>query len=160
MQTAAVATNARDALEQVWRQQGQKMFRSIVAFTGDTEIANDAIAEAFAQALGRGDEVRNVDRWVWRAAFKIAGGELKRRRQNQHEGLEEPTTVMPESIADLVAALRQLSPSQRTAIILALYADMPAREAGRVMGCSPATVRVHLAQARRRLRPLLEDTDG
>jgi RNA polymerase sigma factor (sigma-70 family) len=67
---------------------------------------------------------------------------------------------MPESIADLVAALRQLSPSQRTAIILALYADMPAREAGRVMGCSPATVRVHLAQARRRLRPLLEDTDG
>ena len=159
MQTAAAGATARDSLEQVWREQGPKLFRSVVAFTGDTEIANDAVAEAFAQALGRGDAVRNIDRWIWRAAFKIAGGELKRRSRSSAQGVEESTTLMPEPIADLVKALRTLSPNQRSAVILTLYTDMTARDAGRVMGCSAATVRVHLAQGRRRLRPLLEHTD-
>jgi RNA polymerase sigma-70 factor (ECF subfamily) len=160
MQTASVAATGRDDVERVWREQGPKLFGSIVAFTGDTDVANDAIAEAFAQALGRGDAVRHLDRWIWRAAFKIAAGELKRRQRLAPEDGRGSTTTMPESVADLVSALRTLSPNQRTAVILTLYADMPARDAGRVIGCSPATVRVHLAQARRRLRPLLEADDA
>jgi len=60
---------------------------------------------------------------------------------------------------DLVRALRTLSPNQRAAAVLCLYADLPAREVARILGCSQATVRVHLSQARRRLRAQLEDTD-
>jgi RNA polymerase sigma-70 factor (ECF subfamily) len=66
---------------------------------------------------------------------------------------------MPEPVADLVRALRTLSPNQRAAAVLSLYADMSTRDVARTLGCSQATVRVHLSQARRRLRALLEETD-
>ena len=66
---------------------------------------------------------------------------------------------MPEPVADLVRALARLSPNQRAAVVLHEYADLPTRDVARILGCSQATVRVHLAQARKRLRPLLEETD-
>ena len=67
---------------------------------------------------------------------------------------------MPEPIADLVRALATLSPNQRAAAILHLYADLPTHDVARILGCSQATVRVHVSQAKRRLRPLLEENDA
>jgi RNA polymerase sigma factor (sigma-70 family) len=159
VQDAAVSTEPRDAVERVWREQGAKLWRSLVAFTADRELASDAMAEAFAQALGRGDAVEAADRWVWRAAFRIARGELRDRRRSGDASARERFAEMPEPVADLVAALRTLSPNQRAAVVLRFYADLSTREVARVLGCSQATVRVHLAQARRRLRPLLEEND-
>jgi RNA polymerase sigma-70 factor (ECF subfamily) len=159
-QDAAVTTEPRDAVERVWREQGAKLWRSLVAFTADRELASDAMAEAFAQALGRGDAVEAADRWVWRAAFRIAAGELRDRRRSSDATARERVAEMPDPVADLVAALRTLSPNQRAAAVLRFYADLPTREVAHVLGCSQATVRVHLAQARRRLRPLLEENDG
>lgn len=148
-----------EAVERVWREQGARLWRSLVAFGGDTEVASDAMAEAFAQALGRGSALESHDRWIWRAAFRIAAGELKERRRSSY-GIEPEVLVdLPEPVVDLVRALRALSPNQRAVAVLSLYADLPAREVAGILGCSQATVRVHLSQARRRLRALLEDTD-
>jgi len=149
----------RDAVERVWRDDGPRLWRSLVAFGGDPEIASDAMAEAFAQALGRGAAVETPDRWIWRAAFRIAAGELKERRRVAASVGAPPSESMPEPVADLVRALRTLSPNQRAAAVLSLYADMPTRDVARILACSQATVRVHLSQARRRLRVLLEETD-
>ena len=80
---AVVRAERGDLVERVWREQGQKLWRSLAAFTGDPELASDAMAEAFAQALGRGDAVETPDRWIWRAAFRIASGELKIRSQTR-----------------------------------------------------------------------------
>jgi RNA polymerase sigma factor (sigma-70 family) len=161
VQDALVTAEPPDAIERVWREQGAKLWRSLVAFTGDRELASDAMAEAFAQALGRGAAVREHDRWIWRASFRIAAGELKE-RAIAVSGIvpREDAADMPEPVADLVRALATLSPNQRAAVILRVYADLPTREVARVLGCTQATVRVHLAQAKRRLRPLLEDDDA
>jgi len=145
-------------IERVWREQGAKLWRSLLEFTADPELASDALAEAFAQALARGDEIREPDRWVWRASFKIAAGELQARRRQPSLPVLLPAEI-PESVADLVASLRTLTSSQRAAVILCLYADLPTRDVAGIMGCSQTTVRVHLMQARRRLRPLLEVED-
>jgi len=152
-----VSIEPRDAVERVWREQGAKLWRSLVAFTGDPDVATDAMAEAFAQALGRGDAVRDHDRWIWRASFRIAAGELKARNRRSSE-LPEVSYEMPEPAADLVRALAILTPSQRAAVALREYADLSTGDVARILGCSQATVRVHLAQARKRLRPLLEET--
>ena len=149
---------ARDAVERVWREQGAKLWRSLVAFTTDPDVATDAMAEAFAQALGRGSAVRDHDRWIWRASFRIAAGELKA-RSRRSAALPERSYEMPEPTADLIRALTILSPNQRAAIALHEYADLSTRDVARILGCSQATVRVHVAQARKRLRPLLEETD-
>ena len=161
VQDAVVTTGPPDAVERVWREQGATLWRSLVAFTGDREMASDAMAEAFAQALGRGADIREHDRWIWRASFRIAAGELKERGRPATGNVpHEAAADMPEPVADLVRALGTLSPNQRGAVILRIYADLPTREVARILGCTQATVRVHLAQAKRRLRPLLEDDDA
>ena len=149
----------RDAVERVWRDDGPRLWRSLVGFAGDQELASDAMAEAFAQALGHRGEIEAPDRWIWRAAFRIAAGELKERRRVVSDEVWAPSIGMPEPVTDLVRALQTLTPNQRASAVLSLYADMPAREVARILACSQATVRVHLSQAKRRLRALLEETD-
>jgi RNA polymerase sigma factor (sigma-70 family) len=160
VQDAPVSTEPRDAVERVWREQGPKLWRSMAAFTGDRELATDSMAEAFAQALTRGTEIRDHDRWIWRAAFRIAAGELKHRGSLDRSRPREGGYEMPEPVVDLVRALARLSPNQRAAVVLSDYADLPAREVASILGCRQTTVRVHLSQAHRRLRPLLEERDG
>jgi RNA polymerase sigma-70 factor (ECF subfamily) len=151
----------REDIERVWRAHRGAIFRALVAWTGDQEVASDAVAEAFAQALGRGDALETPERWIWKAAFRIAAGELAdRRRTGAGPTPAQVSATLPEPIVDLVAALRTLSPNQRTAAVLHFYADLSTKDVAYVLGCTQTTVRVHLAQARKRLRPLLEETDG
>src|SRR6266511_2604866 len=141
--------------------QGAKLWRSLLAYSGDREIASDAMAEAFAQALGRGAAVESPERWVWRAAFRIAAGELRNRsRQVPISSTDSTPYEMPEPAVDLIRALARLSPNQRAVAILHLYADYRTRDVARILGISQTTVRVHLSQARRRLRMMLEDGDA
>jgi hypothetical protein len=59
-------TSPRDELERLYRDQWDRMWRAVFAFAGDREIASDAVAEAFAQALRRGGAIRSLDRWLGR----------------------------------------------------------------------------------------------
>jgi RNA polymerase sigma-70 factor (ECF subfamily) len=145
-------------LERLYREHGARLFRALVAYTGDREVASDAVAEAFAQALGRGDELRSPLAWVWRASFRIAAGDLKERGRRTALA-EEPAYEMPESPRELVAALAEISPKQRAALILRFYAGYPTREVAEILGSTAATVRVHISQGRRRLRKILEEND-
>jgi RNA polymerase sigma-70 factor, ECF subfamily len=158
VQDAAV-TDARAGLERVYRDESATMWRSLAAYTHDPEIASDALAEAFAQALAAGERIRSPSAWIWHVAFRIAAGELKRTRQVP-ETVSVPSYDPPEPVDHLIDALANLSPNQRLAIVLHDYADRPTDEIARTMGVTRATVHVHLSNARRRLRRLLEDDDG
>src|SRR5918995_3767047 len=70
-----------ERLERLYREQGARMWQAVLAFAGDPEVASDAVAESFAQALRRGDEIRDPQRWIWRTVFRVAAGELKSRRR-------------------------------------------------------------------------------
>jgi RNA polymerase sigma-70 factor, ECF subfamily len=160
VQDSVVTADSGDAVARVYREQGAKLWRSLLAYTGDREVASDAMAEALAQALGRGAAIESPDRWVWRAAFRIAAGELKNRsREERVSPTESGAYEMPEPPVDLIRALSKLSPNQRAVAILHIYADYRTRDIAKILGISQATVRVHLSQARRRLRVLLEDED-
>ncbi|HJP65116.1 MAG TPA: hypothetical protein VKA30_02300 [Actinomycetota bacterium] len=74
-----MSASTGDRTEALYRQEGARLWRSVYAFTADREVTNDAVAEAFAQLLRRGQDVRKPRAWVWKAAFRIAAGELKRR---------------------------------------------------------------------------------
>lgn len=148
---------AADRFEELYRNDGPKLWRALLAFGGDVEVASDAVSEAFAQALARGDAIRDPAAWVWRVAFLVAGGELQRRRTLAPVG--EASYELPESILHVFSALASLSPHQRLAIVLHDYADRPTDEIAALMGASKATVHVHLSKGRRRLRSLLEDDD-
>lgn len=146
-------------LERLYREQGDRMWRSVLAFAGDPEVAKDAVAEAFAQALRRGDEVRDPERWLWRTSFRIAAGELKER--GRHTAIvPEGSYEMEVPARELMGALKKLSEKQRAAVVLHHAGGYPVREVAQIIGSTSAAVRVHLMRARRRLRELLEDDDG
>ena len=151
--------DARRYLEQLYREHGNRLWWALVAFSGDREIASDAESEAFAQALRRGGAIRDPLAWVWRAAFRIAAGELKR-RGNVAAPLMDSTYELPEPAAHVTEALRQLPAQQRAAVVLHYYADKPIREIAELLGTSSSTVAVHLHRGRNRLRDLLGDDDG
>jgi RNA polymerase sigma factor (sigma-70 family) len=159
MQDVAVADRRQAEIEEIFRVEGPRIWRALVGYTADDELARDAVAEAFAQALAHGGNLRSPRLWIWKTAFIVASAELKRR--SQMADMTERSAIQTDAEAndirrDIVAALRQLSPNQRAAVILHDYADRPTREIASILGMSMATVRVHLSQGRRRLRTLLE----
>jgi len=146
----------RRRVEELYRSQSRKMWRALFGYSADPDIASDALAEAFARALREQDRIRDLRAWLWRVSFRLATAEL-RRRAAESGVAEPPTYEMPEPVPELVTALRRLSPNQRLAIVLHDYADRSAHDVAETIGCSRATVYVHLSQGRRRLKDLLED---
>jgi RNA polymerase sigma factor (sigma-70 family) len=155
----ALVSQARERIERLYREEASTLWRSLVAYSGDPEIAHDAMAEAFAQALAAGDRIRSPSGWVWHVAFKIAAGELKGRASTAEIHRPPASYTIPEPLDHLIDGLSRLSPNQRLAVVLHDYADRPTDEIARAMGVTRATVHVHLSKGRRRLRRLLEEND-
>jgi RNA polymerase sigma-70 factor, ECF subfamily len=151
-------TLSTDRYEAFYREQGARLWRALRAFSGDPEIASDALGEAFAQAIGRGDEVRDPGAWIWRVSFVLARAELSRRPHVPLGSTDQPY-LPSDHILEVVEALRAIGEKQRLAIVLHDYADRPTEEIAKVLGCTRATVHVHLSAGRRRLRALLEEED-
>jgi RNA polymerase sigma factor (sigma-70 family) len=160
VQDAAVRAGSAAEVElaSLYRDEGARLWRALVAYGGNRDIASDAVAEAFAQALARSGEIRSPLPWLWKTAFRIATRELRASRKAAREAVP-PSYEMPEPLEDVLRALAQLSPNQRAAIVLHDYADRPTKEVADTLGMSAATVRVHLSQGRRRLRSILEVHD-
>jgi len=153
----ARAVSETTDVERVYREQGARIWRALLAYTGSREETSDAVAEAFAQLLRRGRDVRDPKAWVWRAAFRIAAGEMKARRRRGRSGVPARVETGDGPSDRLVAALRRLSPKQRGSVLLHHYAGHSVRETATILGSTSAAVRVHLSQGRKRLRVLLED---
>jgi len=162
------------------------LWRAVLAYSGSADVADEAVAEAFAQLLRRGEGVDDPAAWAWRSAFRIAAGELQRRRtmstgvsltaaadadgpagpggrEARQLRRARPLDVgvpLPEPALDLIAALRQLTDQQRACVVLCDLAGHDAPSAARLLGTTGATVRVQLMRSRRRLRELLEDRDA
>ena len=158
VERAPAGVERGERLERLYREQGARMWHAVLAFAGDPEVASDAVAESFAQALRRGDEIRDAERWIWRTVFRVAAGELKTRSRSVPMRIER-TYEMEEPARELVAALSRLSDRQRAAVVLHHAAGYPIREVAAIVGSTPAAVKVHLMRARRRLRELLEEND-
>jgi DNA-directed RNA polymerase specialized sigma24 family protein len=148
-----------DGIERTFREHHGRLWKALVLATGNADVASEAVAEAFAQAIARGDAIRDPAAWVWTAAFKIAKGELARQSS---EGIlaTEPTITDPEPLVDVLRALGELTVHQRTAVVLADYAGYPHAEIAKILGSTAAAVAVHVHRGRRRLRSLLEVNDG
>jgi RNA polymerase sigma-70 factor, ECF subfamily len=159
VQDEAVDTGVdRGSVGLLFERESAKLWRSLLLHTADADVASDATAEAFAQLLRRGSAVRDPRAWVWRAAFRIADGELARRHRTAHVDRHD-SYEMPEPVVDLVRALGTLPLTQRTAVVLHHLGDLAVADIAAVMGTSRSAVAVHLHRGRRRLRELLEATD-
>jgi RNA polymerase sigma factor (sigma-70 family) len=149
-------TEASD-IERAYRETGTRLWWAVLAYTGNAEMASDAVAEAFARALASAAEIRDPVSWAWRVAFRVATAELKRRREWPIEA--EMITDIDEQAIDVMVALSRLSPRQRAVLVLFYLEDRTTKQIAQTLAMSPATVSVHLHRARRKLRTILGDED-
>lgn len=149
-------TDAAAGIERLYREQGDRIWRAVALYAGDRDLASDAVSEAFAQALARGNAVRDAAAWVWRASFRIAAGELKARSRRSAPAAREGLDA---EVVGLMEALEQLPTKQRAAVVLFYYGGYPQTEIATILGMRASTVGVHLHRARKRLRSILEADD-
>ncbi len=144
-------------LEAVYRQEAERMWRALLAFSRDPDIASDAVAEAFARAIRERAVIRDPRAWVWRMGFRIAAGELKQRSRSNSR-MPDTGYLETEADADLLDALAGLPEKQRTAVILFYYVDASIREIADKTGMSQLAVRANLSRGRKRLKHLLGES--
>jgi RNA polymerase sigma factor (sigma-70 family) len=169
MDANVAVIDERPSVELAYRADGDRLWRAVYAWSGDADVASDAVAEAFAQLLHRGPAVRDPSAWAWRTAFRVAAGEMKARRGADRVSPGDVGDPRGRSASgyldrygdpDLLAALRLLPDGQRAAVILFYYADLPIAEIASRLGSNQLAVRANLSRGRRRLRQLLGDDRG
>lgn len=71
-------TRKEHDFDAIWRASSRVVWRAVYAYAGgQAEIADDAVAEAFARAIERDGEVRDPRSHVFRIAFRLAAAEMK-----------------------------------------------------------------------------------
>jgi RNA polymerase sigma-70 factor, ECF subfamily len=130
------------------------LLRLMVAMTGNLVEAEELAQEAMTRALERWDRVSNMSSpagYVYRTAVNLNRSRLRRltRPLRWFRESERSSDAEPEVVSSVVAALMTLSRGQREAILLIEWLGLDAREAGRILGISPSSVRsrVHRAKA-------------
>src|SRR5438477_9891615 len=115
------ASDPRRRLEDAYRSFGAELWHAVYAFTGGLRhVTDEAVAEAFAQAGLGIDRIERLRPWLYRAAFRIAAGELKRRRRDAVLDPRHDRGVLDDAAlgSELAGLLGRLSPNQRGAIFL------------------------------------------
>jgi len=146
------------------------------SFGGDETAANDVSQQVFLKLMTsigqfRGDSAFTT--WLYRLVVNACVDEQRKRRRLLSFGDSTPMSTIGErrpqekhfarrEVADAVqAAIKQLKPKLRTAILLKYVEDLSYEEIAAILGCSKGTVasrlnRGHQALARR-LRHLRQD---
>ncbi len=149
----------QDRVERVYRSVHPRLWRALLSYTGDAELASDAEAEAFAQVLRRGAAVDDVAAWVWRSAFRIASGLLAARSHPDDARSAECSTSPTGSVAEFLGLLADLSPQQRACVVLRYVGQYTSPEIGELLGTSAGTVRVQLHRAHAALRHTIREAE-
>jgi RNA polymerase sigma factor (sigma-70 family) len=133
----------------------------------DVAVAQDVVGEVFLVAWRRIDEIPDdavpwllvTARHVLANTQRAAG--RRRRLADALAGVERVAAASPaaEDVAlaraDMIAALRQLSPAEREAVLLVAWDGLSVTGAARVAGCSTHAFEVRLSRARARLERIL-----
>jgi RNA polymerase sigma factor (sigma-70 family) len=169
-QARTAPANEESALERLGRlfdSQNRRIYHLARRLCRDPEEARDLMQETFLRAARRIQSLPDTDpaaeAWLVRTAVNLCR-DLGRRKavrvRDQHK-IEPPRPAGPDPEAAAVAratveaALANLAPRRRAVLVLSHLEELPTHEVARLLGLTQATVRWHLAKARREVRSLL-----
>ena len=172
--TQALA-GSQSAFEQIVRRYQRPIISLIARMTGDWALAEDLAQETFVKAfrsLAAFDTTRRLSSWLFRIAHNTAIDAMRRNRPVQAaldpgalaflDAAPEPATAPePDPIEQrelgnaLEAAMAELRPDQRAAIVMRYENGLSFDEIGTVLGVPEVTARSHVHRARKELARLL-----
>lgn len=163
-------------LVEAWQ---RRALRVALHYLGNPADADDAVQDAFVKLYAHMTAYRadlSFDAWFTRILVNTCLDHLKARRRlpswsgalhtsaadvaealPSHEPSAERRLAARDRWRALTAAVEHLPERQRDVFVLTHLDDQPPHAIAQVLGMSPATVRVHLFRALRRLRSVLGD---
>lgn len=169
----------RQAFGQLVRHYQRRVYRTAYRMLGNHHDADDAAQEAFVRAyrgIGSFDTRSNFFTWLYRIVVNVALNQLRSRKRRPQvvydaeaierivlpEGLEQQAAGDPRKslelkrmVADIGAALDELSESLRITLVLVVFDGLSYREAAEILDCSEGTVAWRVHEARGKLRERL-----
>lgn len=155
------------AFEQLVRRHSEALFAFIYRLVGNQSDTEELVQETWVRAwqgIGGFQQRSGFKTWLFRIGMNLTFN-LKTRRKPTEELTEllpageisEPAVIYQRRCREeaIRAALGQLPPDQRTALVLSVYQEMSYKEIARVMGRSVRAVDSLLVRAKSRLREIL-----
>ncbi len=145
-----------------FRQSWDPCLKAVAASTGDMQLAEEHLAEAFTRAWASWRKVSchpAPRAWVVRTALNTGVSRWRRRARELPLGdhdAEAPAGAGIGLDAVLLAALRRLPARQREVIVLRVLLDLDIETTARELKIAPGTVRAHLSRAVTTLRSELD----
>lgn len=165
-----------DALGALFDAYRAPVFRTVLAMTQDTDVAEDIVQDTFLRMhryAARLDPERSPLPWLYRVAINLSNTYLRRRARwrvsldDFIERLVGPVNTLPERVAEthdqlaaLEAALRRLSVDQRVVLAMFYLNEMSLQEIAEVLDCPVGTVKSRLHYGRHNLKQQLSTDDG
>ena len=155
----------RDWFIDLWHDHCTQVYDFAARRVGEA-AADDVVEETFLVAWRRRHELPDLDlAWLYSIASNTIRnqnrsltrrgrlvGRLMEQPQGQHVDVEGAAVFR----LDLVRALDQLDDEDLEVLALRFWEGLDARDAARVVGCTPAAYTTRLYRARRRLRRSLD----
>lgn len=133
---------------------------------GQSPIAEDVAAEAFARAFSRWAKVRshpNPDAWLLRVVGNLAVDHARHEARRPHvpeTGPRHDSAGDQAALrADLARALGRLSPRQKEVVVMRYLIDLTEDDVAISLGMSTGSVKTHLSRATTKLRRDLGETE-
>lgn len=143
---------SQNRLERVYELYAPEAGRVAFLLTGDRELAEDIVHEAFVRLAGRFEHLRDPDAlpfYLKRTIVNLARGHWRRakverrflvgeRSRHRRRDARFPDV---ETRSELRDALAELSERQRAAVVLRYYGDLSEHQTAEILELSPAAVR-------------------
>jgi RNA polymerase sigma-70 factor (sigma-E family) len=158
---AARTETAPASLEELYRRHVDDALGLAYLLTGDRNLAEDLVQDAFVRVLGRFHDLRSRDAFWWylrRTLVNLANSHFRRRRverawlERQRPEIAAPAGADLEERERVVAALMTLRPEQRAAVVLRYFEDLSEADTAEALGRPVGTVKSMVSRGMGRLR--------
>ncbi len=150
-------------LARLYEEHSTRAFRLAYLLTGDHDLAEDLVQDAFVKLIGRFAHLRNpesFDVYLRRTIVTLSYGQFRRRRTERsylarERGLAgRASDGLPdvERKDELWTQLQKIAPRQRAALVLRYYEDLSEQQAADVLGCSLRTLKSLVARGIQAMR--------
>lgn len=155
-----------DGFEEFVHATGGRLHRAALALCGDHHLAEELTQTTYAKVFASWSRVSTADSPIAYARVVLLRTFLSQRRLRRV--VEYPVAELPESVGTdpdvasrlgLLAALRRLSPQDRTVLVLRYWEDLSVADTAGLLGILESTCRTRTTRALARLRELLPDLD-
>jgi RNA polymerase sigma-70 factor (sigma-E family) len=159
---------AGGGIDELYRRNAPGALRLAYFLTGDRELAEDLVQEAFVRVAGRFRHLRvpdAFDAYLRRTIVNLFTSQLRRRKLERaylerHKGAEPVDQPDDPAMRDeLWRALQLLPERQRAAVVLRYYEDLSEHDTAAILGVSAGAVGQLVVRAMATLRDHVKDED-